>query len=216
MNEIDVKNMELIIELRNEFKRRWKEGGDITANEIWSLSNDTVERNIEQYKLLEKQKRSSKIKELIDQIFAICNEPDEDGNVEEFNTIVLTAANKYEDCRYASPADEPFDIIDWDHFGHRYNSLYFPINEEIECHPKAYELYIELKHEITKLGIPDAEDFWRESDAVNECWYGCIGIMKDYKIVSFVIRDDNMLSSGNELETPNVAKDYYNHILMEL
>ena len=35
MNEIDVKNMELIIELRNEFKRRWKEGGDIVANEIW-------------------------------------------------------------------------------------------------------------------------------------------------------------------------------------
>lgn len=216
MNEIDVKNMELIIELRNEFKRRWKEGGDLSANEIWGLSNDTVNRNIEQYKLFEKQKRSSKIKELVDQIFAICNEPDEDGNVGEFNTIVLTAANKYEDCRYASPADEPFDIIDWDHFGHRYNSLYFPINEEIECHPKANDLYIQLKQEIAKLGIPDAKDFWRDSDAVNECWYGCIGIMKDYKIVSFVIRDDNMLSSGHELETPNVAKDYYNHILMEL
>ena len=216
MNEIDVKNMELIIELRNEFKRRWKEGGDIVANEIWGLGNDTVNRNIEQYKLLEKQKRSSKIKELVDQIFVICNEPDEDGNVGEFNTIVLTAANKYEDCRYASPADEPFDIIDWDHFGHRYNSLYFPINEEIECHPKANDLYIQLKQEITKLGIPDAEDFWRDSDAVNECWYGCIGIMNDYKIVSFVIRDDNMLASEHELETPNVAKDYYNHILMEL
>lgn len=215
MNEIDVKNMELIIELRNEFKRRWKEGGDIAANEIWPLSNDTVKRNIEQYKLLEKQKRSSKIKELIDQIFAKCSDPD--GSENEYNTIILSAANRYEDdYRYACAADEPFDSIDWEHYAHRYNSLYFPVNEVIECRPSAYELYIELKHEIAKLGIPDALDFWRESDAINECWYGCIGIMKDYKIVSFVIRNDGMLSSENELETPNVAKDYYNHILMEL
>lgn len=216
MNSTDVKNMELIIELQTEFKRRWKEGGDITAKEIWSLSSDTIKRNIEQYKLLAKQEKSTKIKELVDQIFAICNEPDEDGNPGEFNTIVLTAANKYEDCRYASPADEPFDIIDWDHFAHRYNPLYFPANEEIECHPKANDLYIQLKQEIAKLGIPDAEDFWRESDAVNEYWYGCIGIMNDYKIVSFVVRYDGMLSSEHELETPNVAKDYYNHIIMEI
>lgn len=216
MNEIDIKNMRVIIELRESFNTRWKEGGTLEPKEIWGLSNETIERNIELYKMLRKQDSSAKIKELVDKIFEICNEPDEDGNPGEFNTIVLTAANKYEDCRYASPADEPFDIIDWDHFGNRYNPLYFPANEEIECHPKANDLYIQLKQEIAKLGIPDAEDFWRDSDAVNECWYGCIGIMNDYKIVSFVIRDDNMLASEHELETPNVAKDYYNHILMEL
>lgn len=222
MNSNDVKNMELVIELQDEFNRRWKAGGDITAKEIWSLSADTIKRNIEQYKLLAKQEKATKIRSLVDQIFAICNEPDEDGEVGEFNTVVLTAANRYDDCRYASPADEPFDIIDWDHFGARYNSLYFPANEEMECHPKANDLYIQLKHEVASLGIPDAEDYWRESDAVNEVWYGCIGIMKDYKIVAFIVRNDGMLSNTNSIdctsiyEKNHVSKEYYNHIIMEL
>lgn len=223
MNSTDVKNMELIIELQNEFKRRWKEGGDITAKEIWSLSSDTIKRNIEQYKLLAKQEKATKICEIVDQIFAICNKTDEDEDDSTgYNTIVLTAANRYDDCRYASPADEPFDIIDWDHFGARYNPLYLPANEEIECHKKTRELYNELKHEIASLGIPDAEDFWRESDAVNEVWYGCIGIMNDYKIVAFIVRNDGMLSNTNSIdctsiyEKNHVSKEYYNHIIMEL
>lgn len=223
MNSTDVKNMELIIELQNEFKRRWKEGGDITAKEIWSLSSDTIKRNIEQYKLLAKQEKSTKIKEIVDQIFAICNVADEDLEADpDGNTIILTAANRYDDCRYASSTDEPFDIIDWGHFGHRYNSIFFPINEDIECHPKANDLYIQLKHEIASLGISDAEDYWRESDALNEVWYGCIGIMKDYKIVAFIVRNDGMLLNESSIddtsvyEKNHVSKEYYNHIIMEL
>ena len=222
MNSTDVKNMELIIELQNEFKHRWKDGGDITAKEIWSLSNDTIKRNIEQYKLLAKQEKSTKIREIVDQIFAICNNPNDEDSDPDGNTIILTAANRYDDCRYASSAEEPFDVIDWEHFAHRYNSLFFPINEVIECHPKANDLYIQLKQEIASLGISDAEDYWRESDAVNEVWYGCIGIMKDYKIVAFIVRNDGMLSNEHSIddtsiyEKNHVSKEYYNHIIMEL
>lgn len=218
MNSTDIKNMELIIEFQNEFKSRWKEGGDITAKEIWSLSSDTIKRNIEQYKLLQKQDKSTKIKELVDKIFAICNKPDD----EDANTIILTAANRYDGCRHASPADEPFDVIDWGHFAHKYNSLVFPVNKEIKDNPKANDLYIQLKQEIASLGIPDAEDYWRESDAVNEVWYGCIGIMKDYKIVAFIVRNDGMLLNESSIddtsiyEKNHVSKEYYNHIMMEL
>ena len=39
-----------------------------------------------------------------------------------------------------------------------------------------------------------------DSDEVNECWYGVIGITKDYKIVKFTIRDDGMIGGDGDWE----------------
>ena len=47
---------------------------------------------------------------------------------------------------------------------------------------------------VHNLKIKDAYDYWEnDNGALNEYWYGVIGIMKDYKVVAFVIRDDGML-----------------------
>lgn len=171
---------------------------------------------------MKKQDKFAKIHEIVDQIFTICNVADEDLEAKpDGNTIILTAANRYDDCLHASPADEPFDVIDWGHFGHRYNSLYFPINEDIKCHPKAHDLYIQLKHEVASLGIPYAEDYWHNSDAINEVWYGCIGIMQDYKVVAFIIRKDGIVLNESSIddtsiyEKHHISKEYYNHIITE-
>lgn len=52
--------------------------------------------------------------------------------------------------------------------------------------------------------IKDAHDYWKDnSDALNEYWYGVIGIMKDYQVVAFVIRDDGMLCDKNGYDTSN-------------
>ena len=59
-----------------------------------------------------------------------------------------------------------------------------------------YEKYIDpICDALDKCYIDwSAEDYYTDNnDALNEFWYGCIGIMKDYKVVSFVIRDDGLL-----------------------
>ena len=56
-----------------------------------------------------------------------------------------------------------------------------------------------------------SEDYYRyDNDALNDYWYGCIGIMKDYKIVSFVIREDGFPCSDNAID------EGWNRIIDEL
>ena len=51
-----------------------------------------------------------------------------------------------------------------------------------------------LKTILENLKVPSAYSYWEDdNDALNECWYGVIGIMKDYRAVAFVIRDDGMI-----------------------
>ena len=61
--------------------------------------------------------------------------------------------------------------------------------------PDEYYKDIEKLTDILyNLKIKDAYDYWEnDNGALNEYWYGVIGIMKDYRVVAFVIRDDGML-----------------------
>ena len=42
---------------------------------------------------------------------------------------------------------------------------------------------------------------WEDNNAsLNEYWHGVIGIMKDYRVVAFVIRNDGMLADKRGYE----------------
>ena len=148
-----------------------------------------------------KEKYIPKIKELVDKAFEEFGEEGE-------NILILSAC--YYPERYIVEIDNPLKSI---HFNKGYeppfeNKLYFPIGknwdlgnwkrkgEDMNKLSSLYEKYVDpICDALDKCYIDwSAEDYYTDNnDALNEFWCGCIGIMKDYKIVSFVIRDDGLL-----------------------
>lgn len=165
-----------------------------------------------------KEKYISKIKELVDKAFEEFGEEGE-------NILILSAC--YYPERYIVEIDNPLKSI---HFNKGYeppceNKLYFPIGknwdlgnwerkgEDVNKLSSLYEKYIDpICEALDKCYIDwSAEDYYTDNnDALNEFWCGCIGIMKDYKVVSFVIRDDGLLCCEKYIN------DGYNKIIEQL
>ena len=184
--------------------------GALIAAEIDRLQRIEIKKAKEEY--------IPKIKELVDKAF-------EEFGEENDNIIILSAC--YYPERYTVEIDDPLESI---HFNKGYkspceNKLYFPIgknwdlgnwNRKGEDEDKLssfYEKYVDpICNALDKCCINwSAEDYYKDdNDALNEYWCGCIGIMKDYKIVSFVIRDDGLLCSENSIN------DGYNKIIEQL
>lgn len=122
-------------------------------------------------------------KQLVDKIFEMFGD-------EESNTIILSAAYSFDG--YTREEKDPLHCVDFDYHHHKYNNLYYPVISNDEAF---LVLYNNLRDEVlNKMKIPTAEEYWQNDEEVlGEIWYGIIGIMKDYKIVSFVIRDDGWL-----------------------
>lgn len=221
MNKFDIENIEKEITKREAANYKFTKGGDLTKDNIEAKSIEELRKLIEDFNNNKKSKSSDKIKSIVDEIFEKFGE-DED------NMIVLGACNYYEDGRCTSLSDDPLEDIDFDGFGHRYNKLAYPIGRgfEVSYHDfesgtdhkgkddkKAEELF-KLIRKIyplfTDLGLQSIEEYWEDNSGLNECWYGVHSITKDYKIVTFVIRDDGMLCDEEGFGTS------HNHILCEL
>ena len=122
---------------------------------------------------------------------------------DEDNMIAVWDANAFELGIWEGK--DPLSDIYWEEFGNKYNKLYYPICSNDEKTPDEYYVDLEkLKSILRNLNIKDAYDYWKDnSDVLNEYWYGVIGIMKDYQVVAFVIRDDGMLCDKNGYDTSN-------------
>ena len=122
---------------------------------------------------------------------------------DEDNMIAVWDANAFDSNIWEGK--DPLSDIYWEEFGNKYNKLYYPICSNDEKAPDEYYVDLEkLKSILRNLNIKDAYDYWKDnSDVLNEYWYGVIGIMKDYRIVAFVIRDDGMLCDKNGYDTSN-------------
>lgn len=186
MNSIDKKNIKELIKLM-EFKPEFEEGGEISISDLLNKDINQLKDLVKAFDDRAQKAGESKVKELVDTIFNKFGD-------EESNMIVLSAAYVPERTTYE--LEEPLECINFDGFEHRYNKLYYPIDiQDGEFTDLCNELY---SYVFGALEIPIAEEFWSDdNDALNEYWYGVIGIMKDYKIVSFVIRDDGMLCDEN-------------------
>jgi hypothetical protein len=201
MKDTDILNIRRILEYRKR-KPYFKKGGDLSFEEINSKSIEELEN------LLKTNNQSviPEIKALVDQIFQKFSDDPED------NMIALWAANYDEHDVYDQGC--PLTSISFDGFSHEYNKFYYPIGSDWDVNdvPKEYKTLTKQLEEKCKLvGIKSAEDYYKnDNDALNEIWYGVIGIMKDYRVVAFVIRNDGMLCEEDSME------DYTNEILMQL
>ena len=64
-----------------------------------------------------------------------------------------------------------------------------------------YEDIDNLANVLRNLKINDPYDYWEYNNAsLNEYWHGVIGIMKDYRVVAFVIRNDGILADERGYE----------------
>ena len=162
----------------------------------------------------EREKLIPHIKKMVDDAFG---EFGKEGD----NILILSACYYSDDARDTYEIDEPLDHIKFNK-GADYNNLYFPIGRnwdlirdgiDADKCDTLYEDYTEpICEALTQCFIDCyAEDYYRDDNsALNDYWHGVIGIMKDYKVVSFVIRDDGLLCDGDSINKG------YNKIIEQL
>ena len=221
MNKIDIENIKKELAKRNAANYEWADGGDMVKDDIILRTTKELKQLIKDFENNINQAASIKVKELVDKMFEKYGE-------EGDNMIALTSA--YCPERSTSESD-PMDI-DWGGFENRYNQLYFPIcrnwdcgnywtrqNKDEETLNKWREKWNEYLTDLNQLQNElknikqycSAYQYYKDdNDAINECWYGVIGIMKDYRLVSFVIRDDGMLCDEEGYKT------FYNSVIIKL
>jgi len=225
MNKTDVKNIKSLLKWR-ELSRKVSKGADYdTAGEInfdvlSEYSDDELNQKMQEFEEAEKRKAAGKFRSLVDAFF-------KKWGGEGDNMIVLSGAYVPERTTYEM--DDPVNDIYWGRSD--YNKLYhavgsqqpsnsyfavcdLPASERAERKKLWEQFWADMEpiqKEARKLKIPTAEKYWEDdNDALNELWYGVIGVMKDYRIVSFVIRNDGMLCDEEGYET------FHNSILMSL
>lgn len=211
MNNIDVINIKEVLEFRKNPRPVFQLGGEIQVSEIENSTDEQLNNLLEAYK----SAQIPGIRKMVDEIFEKFGE-------ENSNIIILSGAYYSDDGRSVYEVTDPLYSIKFNK--HAYNKLYYPIGENWtkktwdgsgvhDKHWDEYYLYVEeLYDKCASSGIVEsAEEYYKEdNEALNEFWYGCIGIMKDYKVVSFVIRNDGILCTENGI-------DYYtNKIITQL
>lgn len=153
-----------------------------------------------------KEKLIPKVKKMVDDAFEKFGE-------EGDNILILSACYYSDDARDTYEVDEPLDRINFNK-GSDYNNLYFPIGRNWDLGDwkrdgvdgdkldTLYKVYTEpICGALNKCLIDCyAEDYYRDNNsALNDYWHGVIGIMRDYKVVSFVIRNDGLLCDENSI-----------------
>lgn len=211
MNKTDIANIKKELAKRKAANYKWSEGGDMPKDDVMLRTTKELETLIENFSNNKKVIAEQEVKKLVDEIFAEFSDNPED------NMIVLGACNYYEDSRCVGEygCDEALDLINFDGYAHKYNKLAYPIgrfwdipnwNNENTIDKDRCEKLIKKSNKIIAkfkdLGLSSIENFWNDdNDALSECWYGVHAITKDYKIVTFVIRDDGMLCDEKGFET---------------
>lgn len=198
MNKSDLKNIEMIIRYRQS-EPIYVKGGDYSPEELENMSTDELKALADDFNDSARKKAEVEIKQIVDEMFQkYAKEGD--------NMVVLSAA--YFPEHEIFPVDDPLKCID---FGReeRWNKLYYPI----DCNDDEYKkLYSRLENAVFgKLHMPYAEEEYEDdNDALNEYWYGVIGIMKDYRIVKFVIRYDGLMCDNDDYVS------FHNKVIYEI
>ena len=223
INKVDIENIGKELKARKAASYSIKNGGTLSKEELKGKSESELKQLISDFKSSKETKAIGEIKELVDNLFKKYGE-------EGDNMIAISCAYVPERKTYANE-EGPLSAIDFNGFGHKYNKLYYPIcsdwecanywgrknktKEELEEWDEKWEEYWqdidELQGKLDDIDIPTAEEYWKsDNDALNEYWYGVIGIMKDYRVVAFVIRGDGMLCDEDSYES------FHNSIIEKL
>lgn len=222
MNKIDLQNIKNELKKRNTKEPEFKEGGELTEADIVNATTENLEKMVADFNDQKRLKAEERLKNIVDDIFEKFNDDPDDVNT---NMIVIGACNYYDDSRCISISDSPLTDIDFTGFGNKYNKIAYPIGRDWDLSDFGYEgdkeddaKYEALMKSVEKieplfkdLGLQSIENYWDEdNEAINEVWYGVHAITKDYKIVTFVIRDDGMLCDEEGFDS------FHNHIIYEM
>lgn len=210
MNKIDLENIKKELEKRKAANYKFQKGGELTKYTIESYTDKKLQELIDDYNKNNTSRLENEIKELVDSIFSRWSDESDDNmlvlgsvycpekRIIEDDSINFTNNNLYKPVgRFWEGKDywsrdkmsqEELEKID--------NTVWNPFYEDIgKLKSKVYNL----------LELEDTSDYFEDDiDSLNEYWYGVLGIMKDYKVVSFIIRNDGLLNGEKSInEYPN-------------
>ena len=220
MNEFDIKNIKKELEKRKIDSYDWWSGeGTIPFCELTEKSTKELNKLLNDYENSKRINAEAEIKKLVDEIFT------EFGD-EEDNMIILGGGNYYDedrcfneltidellrdinfnDARYnphAHPVGHNLDVSRYGYRGHEGNK------EDDEKFNKLVNKSKELTDKLSNLPIKSIDEYWsNNNDSLNEMWHGCHAITRDYKIYTFVIRDDGLFLNAHD-----GFESFWNHVL---
>lgn len=177
MNEIDAKNIKEIIKQR-EKKAKFMTGGEIDIDLLNEQSTNELKRMLKEFANSTKGLFEDQLRKQVDRIF-------EQYGMSHNNMIVFDCTRWSDWERELSTDCEIIDI----EFDNCESELIKPItSHNIDSrYWKEVEILTDI---LAKLKCPYANKFFKYYDSVNEEWYGCLAITRNYKVVPFVIRDD--------------------------
>ena len=199
MNKTDLKNMKALLKYKEVVTNGPKfesKNSTITQEELEKYNINELKTAINNFENSEVDKYTKKLKNLVDEMFVKYGEEDD-------NMIAIWDANVYE--RDVYQGDDPLSDICFGGFAHEYNKFYYPIYANNKNAPDEYYKDVKkLKDILHNLKVKNAYNYWKDdNEALNEIWYGVIGVMKDHRVVAFVIRDDGMLCDEDGYKTFN-------------
>ena len=160
-------------------------------------------------------KKRKEIKSLVDQIFKEFSTPED-------NMIALWAINnglKWDE----DEEDKVYHLCPHDISYRRYlksakkrNPFYYPIGTgtsdkkvlpwKEDTIPERYRKLTEkLRRLCLSIGIKDAESYY-DGYGINAYWAGVVGITKDYKVISYIIRYDGVLAAKRSMNYDEIDK----------
>lgn len=170
---------------QEEFDKNWNE-----INQEIEKYNKEIEKAKIKLQLLIDKKSDLELsidscKALIDKIFS------QDENI-GCNMILLQSIRDYDGFEMIDDGYDTYNSINWE--WEKYNKLCYPISMyDDEDEEKLVDINKVIKRLLCK--IPNDIDI----TDTNELWYKVFAVTKDYKIVSFIIRYDGMLSNSNKI-----------------
>lgn len=192
MNEIDIFNIQEI--LKSRYNPMFKEGGDLEINALEKLSTSDLEDMMKNFKSEKFKKDSDEFKFIIKSLFDKYGKPKD-------SIIILSECYRYE-----YEWGEPVYVEDYTEFsplkietGDNNWAQKVDLGDTEEIH-KQDERLCEL---VGFLNIPLAEDFFEDDPGINYYWHGFIAVNRNFEIISFICRDDNLMSDKNK-DKPNI------------
>jgi len=212
MNKIDIENIEKELAKRTAANYNWKDGGEMTKDDIMLRTTKELNDLLNDYSNSKQINTETEIKKLADEIFA------EFGD-EEDNMIILGGGNYDNEFRGFNKylIDELLERINFN--DEYYNPHAHPVGRNLNIYngdkedDKKFDKLIkkseELANKLSNLPIKPINEYWSDNNnSLNEIWYGCHAITRDYKIYAFVIRDDGLFLNAHD-----GFESFWNHVL---
>lgn len=191
MNNFDIENIKKIIKSRKPIK--YSDKGDENIEVLKTLSTKELSKKIKEYKDNVFNKNKTEFKEIVKHLFDTYAEGDD-------NILILSQCwGDYDGGRelhYTDPELDSYGDISNIYQRETYNEWAQSIdfddtNDDIvedinKCYKRLWEL-------MPELNIDFAENVYCDDHAVNCYWHGHVCVTKDYKILNFICRNDNMM-----------------------